>query len=232
MATPCRDEADELSGGHGHSHESGGDAGAGGHGHSHGAGESCAPDDPDGNSLLPFIDVGNITCLNESVENAGQLVFKALADKHDDGDCVVSDADAELIIHVPFTVAVKLKSFCIIGGANGEAPSKVKLFTNREDVDFDLAGDLAPQQEMELAEDFEGAIDYGVKAAKFQNISSLTMFIPENHGADETRITYIGLKGEGTTARRGVVECTYEARAQLKDHAAIDANVLEQSEQS
>ncbi|GBG27895.1 PITH domain-containing protein 1 [Hondaea fermentalgiana] len=214
----CRDEAEEHDHhgheGHGHSH------GGGGHGHSHGT-----PDDPEGNSLLKFIDTGRITCLNEQVEGSGKTVFKTMMEKADDSRFVLSEEDdAELIFHIPFTVAVKLKSFCIIGGPNGEAPMHAKLFVNRDDVDFEMAHDLAPVQEFELAEDFAGAIDYPVKASKFSNITSLTIFIPENHGADSTRITFIGLKGEGTTARRGVVECTYEARAQLKDHESTRAD--------
>mmetsp|Transcript_13789 Transcript_13789/g.24639 ORF Transcript_13789/g.24639 Transcript_13789/m.24639 type:complete len:235 (+) Transcript_13789:50-754(+) len=217
-------------GGHGHSHNGGGHghgAGSGGHGHSHGAGGSCKPEDPDGQSLLPFIDTGLVTCLNEREDGMGRSVLKPLTEKFDETRFLISEEDdAELILYIPFTVAVKVKSFCIIGGAHGQSPSKVKLFVNRDDVDFALAEDLAPTQELELSEDFEGLIDYPVRAAKFSNITSLTMFFPANFGADSTQITYLGLKGEGTTARRGVVECTYEARAQMKDHAQTRADTL------
>mmetsp|Transcript_554 Transcript_554/g.1414 ORF Transcript_554/g.1414 Transcript_554/m.1414 type:complete len:224 (-) Transcript_554:299-970(-) len=213
----CREEAEE----HGHSHNSGHGHSHGGHGHSHGT-----PDDPEGNSLLKYIDTEHVTCLNEQEEDSGKTVLKHMNEKLDDSRFVLSEEDdPELIFFIPFTVAVKLKSFCIIGGAHGEAPARAKLFVNRDDVDFELAHDLTPVQEFELTEDFSGEVDYAVKAAKFSNITSLTIFIPENHGADSTRVTFIGLKGEGTTARRGVVECTYEARAQLKDHEKTRGDV-------
>jgi len=204
---------------HGHGHGGGGDGDGGHHGHSHGADGSCMPEDPDGGSLLPFIDTEKVRCLNERVEGSGRLIFRPAVDKLADDKFVQSEEDdPELILHIPFTVAVKLKSLCLIGGVDGQAPSKLKLFTNREDVDFEMANELPPVQELELVEDFAGVVDYPVKAAKFNMISSLTIFIPENFGADSTKIHFLGLKGEGTTARRGVVETTYEARAQLKDH--------------
>jgi hypothetical protein len=155
----------------------------------------------------------------------GKRILKTFLEKHDDSNFLLSEEDdAELIIHIPFTVQVKLKSFCMIGGADGESPSRIKLFTNREDVDFDTAKELPGEQSFELVEDFEGRIDYPVRASKFSNISSLTIYISENFGADSTRLTYLGLKGEGTTARRGIVECTYEARAQMKDHETTRAD--------
>lgn len=45
------------------------------------------------------------------------------------------------------------------------------------------------------------------------------MHFPGNFGADNTRIYYIGLKGEWMPAHRhGVTICTYEARPMLDDH--------------
>ena len=92
-----------------------------------------------------------------------------------------------------------------------------------------------------------GGIDYPLKLAKFQSVSSLTIFFEENFGGDFTSISYLGLKGEVTTvsqvdrqgdkqglgshmmvcvclclsiqqARHGVVECVYESAPQMADH--------------
>ena len=57
-------------------------------------------------------------------------------------------------------MAVKIRSVCIIGGSGGNAPTKVKLFVNRDDVEFDTAADLPGEQTMELHENPDGAIDY------------------------------------------------------------------------
>lgn len=45
------------------------------------------------------------------------------------------------------------------------------------------------------------------------------MHFPSNFGAENTRIYYIGLKGEWTPGHRhGVTICTYEARPMPEDH--------------
>jgi hypothetical protein len=39
-----------------------------------------------------------------------------------------SDADEELLLFIPFTANIKLKSFTLIGGENGKGPKKVKMY--------------------------------------------------------------------------------------------------------
>jgi hypothetical protein len=47
----------------------------------------------------------------------------------------------------------------------------------------------------------------------------LSLHFPQNYGDDNTKIYYIGLRGEWTpAAHQGVVICTYEARANPADH--------------
>jgi len=127
--------------------------------------------------------------------------------------------DAELIIYIPFTGTVKLKSIMIIGGEKGSSPKKMKVFANRDDIDFSNANDAKPVQEWDLQEDFRGEIEYPTRIVKFSGISSVTIFIPQNFGSDSTTIYYIGLKGEyGAPLTRQAVVTTYEAKPQLKDH--------------
>jgi hypothetical protein len=54
--------------------------------------------------------------------------------------------DPELLLYIPFTAAVKIKSFTVIGGEDGSAPSNVKLFVNVDNPDFDLSEDGTPAQ--------------------------------------------------------------------------------------
>lgn len=44
-------------------------------------------------------------------------------------------------------------------------------------------------------------VDYPTKLSKMQNVSDITLFVPQNFGADSTVMTYLGFKGEGTKAR-------------------------------
>jgi hypothetical protein len=74
-----------------------------------------------------------------------------------------------------------------------------------------------------------------LRIAKFNNVSNITIYIPDNFGAENTRIYYIGLKGDFTPVQkeffvntdkaklnRGPVIATYEAKPLAKDHKAPD----------
>ena len=57
------------------------------------------------------------------------------------------------------------------------------------------------------------------RVVTFSSVHHLTIHIPENFGADSTKIFYIGLKGEFSEANRiGVVNAVYEARPLKQDH--------------
>ncbi|KAG2833082.1 hypothetical protein PC129_g4607 [Phytophthora cactorum] len=151
--------------------------------------------------------------------------FKPFHERQDRSRFLASnDDDPEMIMFIPFTEAVSIKSICISGSAgDGTHPKAVKLFTNREDIDFSNANELPAQQKLDLAEDDTANIDYPLQVRKFQGVSSLTLFIEDSYGGDETKIYYIGLKGENKKWRHGVVECVYEARPQPADHKVKDA---------
>jgi hypothetical protein len=72
---------------------------------------------------------------------------------------VDSDADEQLLVYIPFTGNVKLKSIVLITGEGEVRPTTMKAFKNREDIDFEVAEDLACVQEWELAEAPEGSMD-------------------------------------------------------------------------
>jgi hypothetical protein len=125
-------------------------------------------------------------------------------------------------LHVPFKTAVKLKSFCVVGGGGGSAPSHVKVFVNREDVDFTNAEELKATQEWALAEDDAARILYPVKANRFANISSATFFFDANAGAAFTEISYLGLYGEDTRMqRRAAANIVFELLPNPADHKRV-----------
>jgi len=124
-----------------------------------------------------------------------------------------------------FTEIVKVKSICVIGPrGDGEAPSELKVFVNRDDVDFTNADDLVATQKWDLVEEWVDGVEYLTKMSKFINVSSLTLYFPNNFGAELTKVYYIGFKGEFTTYKRQIVEAVYEARAIPKDHK-VDAEM-------
>jgi hypothetical protein len=171
-------------------------------------------------SLFNNINIPGVTALNEAVEGSAKSVFKAWEQRLDLSTVLASnDDDPELIVFIPFTTDVKIKSICIIGGADGSSPSKMRAFLNRDDIDFSQANDLTPIQEWELAENIRGELEYPTKYAKFQGVASVTLHFPQNFGADATRLHYIGFRGEVTKMKRDAIANTvYEAVPNPSEH--------------
>ncbi|OQR97835.1 hypothetical protein THRCLA_06842 [Thraustotheca clavata] len=194
------------------------------HDHSHDHDHDHEIEDAEGDSLYKYIDTSKVRCLNALDETQKTHPFKSAANKCDRTKYLDSNEDdPEMILYIPFTEAVSIKSICISGGAEGLHPTSVKLFTNREDIDFTNASELPAVQKLDLVEDFDAHIDYPLQLRKFQGISNLSLFFENSVDGDQTRIYYIGLKGESKKWRHGVVECVYESRPQLSDHKVPDA---------
>jgi hypothetical protein len=100
------------------------------------------------------------------------------------------------------------------------APKTLKVFINRDDVDFDTASDTPPAQTLALSQTSD-IQDLPVKRSLFGNTYSLTLFIEDNFGDDVTEIFYLGFKGEFTKLNREPIEVLYEAAANPADHAPI-----------
>ena len=175
-------------------------------------------------SHLSYVQTSNVRALNESLPGSCRLVFKPHSLRASPTpSCSSNSGDPELLVHVPFSGAVHLRSMSLGGGAGGCAPARVLLFVNREDVDFDNARDRTPEQELKLLDPDEhdfggGSVDFPLRAAKFQNVTSVTLFFPESFGGETSTITYIGFKGVATNVKREAVECVYETRGNVADH--------------
>lgn len=119
---------------------------------------------------------------------------------------------------VPFNGEIKVKSICVIGGEDGTAPSKMKLYKNVEAVDINIMEDKKPIQVIDMNENVTGELEYLVNITKFNNVSNIVIGFDENFGAPNTIIKYIGFKGEKLREKVKVIETVYEVRANLADH--------------
>ena len=80
----------------------------------------------------------------------------------------------------------------------------MKLYTNRpHNLGFDEAEDIQPTQEIEISEDDwnpNGTANLGLRFVRFQNITSVVLFIVEGDGDSDKvrvdRIRFIGESGE------------------------------------
>ncbi|KAK9699778.1 hypothetical protein RND81_08G195700 [Saponaria officinalis] len=172
-------------------------------------------------SLYKHIDIPKVSALNEAVSGSVKSVFKSWDQRLNfSGEFLASnEGDPELIVFIPFTSDVKIKSISIVGGSDGTSPSKMRAFINREGIDFSDAQNMQAVQEWDLAENMQGVLEYQTRYSKFQGVGNLTLHFPDNFGADTSQIHYIGLKGEATQLKRDVVATiVYELMPNPSDH--------------
>ena len=128
---------------------------------------------------------------------------------------------AYLMSYYSFTGQVKLHSILIRTSNSSSAPQTLKVFINRDDLDFSTASDISATQEFHLSQTSE-VQDIPAKRALFGMVQSLTLFFVDNFGhgeEDVTRITYLGFKGEWMQLGRAPTNIIYEAAANPSDHA-------------
>lgn len=187
-----------------------------------------------GLSLRPQIDFDGVKCLNEDTSGMGQDILKLHEERLSAEPYLKSqEDDPEILLHIPFTEAVTITKISIRSSPPSSIdddfptapPRTVKVFSNRDDIDFEMARELTPHCQVDALppEHFtEGTLDYPLRpAGNFRNIYSLTLFFSDNYGNDDevsTVITYIGLKGRGSGLKRVAVECVYESQGMPKDH--------------
>ncbi|THF96274.1 hypothetical protein TEA_018172 [Camellia sinensis var. sinensis] len=166
-----------------------------------------------------------VSALNEAVPGSVKSVFKAWEQRLNisEGHLESNEGDPELLVFIPFTSDVKIKSISVVGGADGTSPSKMRAFINREGIDFSDAQNMQSIQEWDLVENLQGVLEYQTKYSRFQGVGNLTLHFPENFGGDATQIHYIGLKGEATQLKRDVVATiVYELMPNPSDHKQED----------
>ena len=126
-----------------------------------------------------------------------------------------------------FTGQVKLHSILLRTSDSSSAPKTLRLFQNRDDVDFSVAEEDDPAQSFELSRTND-VQEIPVKRARFGQVRRLSLFFPDNFGdgdEDVTRISYLGFRGEWMQLGRAPTNILYEAAAQPGDHTVKGTNV-------
>ncbi len=200
---------------HGHDHEHGhGD----GHDHSHDLEPALQ------SNLYKQINFDGIVTLNEAEPRSGAAITQKTWDERlNDEPVLESDADEQVLMHVPFAGSCKLYSIMIRTSDSDSAPQTLKLFRNRDDMDFSLAADLKPTQILTLPKSNEVA-EVALNRALWNGTTSINLFFEDNHSGGEedvTRISYLGFKGDFMALNREPVHVLYEAAANPKDHKVI-----------
>ncbi|KAI1266030.1 DUF1000-domain-containing protein [Xylariaceae sp. FL1019] len=152
------------------------------------------------------------TLFNKSTPTALSKDASTSADK----DWVTSDTDDQLLLYAPFNSAVKLHTLQITslppadddvedGDEAPLRPSTIKLFTNRpHNLGFDEAQDIDPTQIIEIKDsdwNSNGTANLPLRFVRFQNISSLVIFIECGDEDEQVRVDRIRLIGESGEKR-------------------------------
>lgn len=207
----CHDES--------HSH----DHGDHGHDHDHDHSDDITPALQ--NILYSQIDFDALRTLNEAASNSGRAICqKTWAQRLDPNPELVSSADEQLLLLIPFTGQVRLHSILLRTSASGASPKTLKLFANHgADMDFESASEQKPTQTLEVACTSE-VQELPVQRVHFNSTRCLALFFEDNWSAgeeEETRISYLAFKGDYMRLNREPVSVLYEAAANPADHKAI-----------
>ena len=140
--------------------------------HQHDASCDHSNDDPNRgieSSLFNQIDFESIRCSNAIDASVCPKIFKTYENRFDTTIELQSDDDEQLLIYVPFISNVKLKSIAIMG-TPGFAPSHLRAFINKDDLDFESATSSIPTQEFDLISDHpRGTFDLCSIGARISN---------------------------------------------------------------
>ncbi|CCU76752.1 thioredoxin [Blumeria hordei DH14] len=125
-------------------------------------------------------------------------------------DWVESDSDEQLMLFIPFQSRIKIHSLLITSLPASSStstyelamrPRTIKIYTNHAcTLGFEEAEEVTPTQEITLVDsdwDESGTATICLRYVKFQNVSSIVLFIVDGDGSCErTRIDRLRLVGE------------------------------------
>ncbi|TIA92899.1 hypothetical protein E3P99_00396 [Wallemia hederae] len=167
----------------------------------------------DTSNLYPYIFKSQVTALNIAPNCEAADVIKEYSERNTSTPYIETLVDDQLIVFIPFTTSVKLKSI-LLGTDNGDLrPSAVKIYTNDAHCpDFDqlesadCLQDMSLQSTQEQHDDvFSGDTlckEYPLRVARFTNVVSATLFFPSSVGSVQSRLYYVGFKGETLTPHK------------------------------
>lgn len=161
--------------------------------------------------------------LNLTVPEDAQAVIKPWDERNDTTVSAESNVDDQIIIHVPFTQNVRVRSVLLKLGRGEETPRHLRIYANHNTiVDFSEAEEITPQLDISLQEGEVGVTEYPLRAATFANVYSLSLYFSEAVGGDVARIYYIGFRGDNRGQRKEGTNLLEIPAANAPDAKIID----------
>ncbi|KAI0005874.1 PITH domain-containing protein [Russula compacta] len=163
-------------------------------------------------SLLEYLDLSQLNCLNEVKDHNLKGLFPGKARNNTDS-YLLSDADEQLLLNIYFNQAVRVKRIVLHTADPQKGPKSIKLLVNRPAIDFEDVEDAEEPEAAQVLEVPEDAVKEGrpidLRFVRFQSVNSLHIFIGSNHGGEEaTRIDAIDILGVPSGATKDLSELT------------------------
>lgn len=214
-----------------------------GHSHSHGGGDDDshipAVTTYTSQSLISRIDTSKVTALNvvNRQEEVAKL-FKNSETRYEVKPVIKSDADEQIILHIPFTnSSIKLYSFILRSNGDLYCPKSIKLYKNDQTIDFDNVDQKKPtftithphsgvmyndDDDLPAQINDEDFVEHQLPRHKFAGLQHLTIFIDTIYGREEvTKLHSIELRGEFIELNKDPVISLYESAANPADHKLV-----------
>lgn len=103
-----------------------------------------------------------------------------------------SDTDAQLLLNIPFTQAVRVSSIAVAAPPGSAAPRTLRLFVDRPSLGFAEAEADPPAQEVVLTPaDVAAGTAVPLRAARFGRVNQLAILVADNQGGDEDEATVV-----------------------------------------
>lgn len=176
--------------------------------------------DGDAVSLFEYIVRDKVWGANLDPPESARNVIKPWHERLSAEPSTQSNVDDQLVITVPFTCPVRLKSILVNTGTGDFAPTRCRAFVNRPDgIDFDQVDqatsdhhpdNLSPlasnatlgsvgsgkaQADFALLRGQEGVVEYPVSVARFSHTNSITILLSHSNATTLSRFFYLGFRG-------------------------------------
>ncbi|KAF7426139.1 hypothetical protein PC9H_008505 [Pleurotus ostreatus] len=192
-------------------------------------------------NLYSVINRDSVYGLNLSVPEDAKAIIKPWDQREDTSQFIDSGVDDQVIIHIPFSQNVRIRSMILkIGGQSfarvnlcsmdivsagrGEStPRRLRIYANHPTiVDFAEAEETKPQLELSLLEGEVSATEYPLRVAAFASINTLSLFFSHAVGDEVSRVYYVGFKGDTTSPRKDGTQKLEIPAANAPDASLVD----------
>ncbi|ORX34198.1 galactose-binding domain-like protein [Kockovaella imperatae] len=179
-------------------------------------------------SLWAFIDRDGVTGVNLQDPTAAPKIIKTWDNRFNE-EGVESGVDDELILHIPFTQSLRLRTLLLNtpGPSHPNRAGRLRLFANLPNCpDFADLNDMTPIMDLDTSsppptarrgpDGTREVEEWSLKVQKLANVHSATLLFSEAVSERRTAVWYVGFKGDPKTmtmdmSRLGKVEAQNSA---------------------